>query len=413
MNKPWMKTARLSGVAILLLLGAAQGGFARGLGIKAGEGRLHPAVELDLVYDNNVGYFSTDPVGDLILRIRPGLTLSFPSKVVSIELTGKVGYDYFFGVEDAKTTDLSSVQGEAQLAVGFNPEGQLSFFVEDRFLRTGDPQYTSLAGRFDRTTNEVRGHAQYKPGGEAMIFDLAYGFYLDWFDQGAGFNSDDFNSFSHRIFFSGKWKFLPKTALVLDFDSDLRRYPHGTAVNLDTNAIRINVGMLGQITPTIAVTVKVGFGDTLMPTRTSYTGSDYRSVIGLAEVAYRSGTTFIQGGYTRNFQPVVLFGYFSQDRIYAKLRQQIVGKIGLVADFSFDHLAYGTPVQAAAAARGDRTDNVIYGTLGVAYMITDWLDIGAAYDLQLRLADWGTVSAQDPSVDYRKHLFTLRVSVDY
>jgi hypothetical protein len=184
-------------------------------------------------------------------------------------------------------------------------------------------------------------------------------------------------------------------------------------VNLDTNAIRISAGMIGQITPTIATTVKVGFGDTLMPTRTGFTGSDYRSVIGLAEVAYRSGTTFIQGGYTRNFQPVVLFGYFSQDRLYAKLRQQVAGKIGLVVDISYDHLAYGTALQAAAAARGDRTDDVIYGTLGVAYMITDWLDVGASYDMQLRLASWRQVTAEDPSADYRKHLFTIRLGVDY
>ena len=155
-------------IAALLVLGIAGVSAARGIGIKAGEGRMHPAIDLDLIYDTNPGYFSSDNAAmasDLMLRIRPGITLSFPSSKVSFELSGKVGYDYYFGIDNERTNDLSTVSGDADMRLGFNPEGQVSFFIEDNFSRTGDPRYTSLAGRFDRTDNEAKAHLQIKPGG--------------------------------------------------------------------------------------------------------------------------------------------------------------------------------------------------------------------------------------------------------
>lgn len=401
--------------SILLILGLAGTVGARGVGIKAGSGRLHPALDLDLVYDTNAGYFSEDPISDLVLKIRPGVTLSFPSDKVSFELTGKVGYDYYFGIDNDRTTDLSTVAGDASMQLGFNPEGQVSFFIEDHFSRSGDPRYTSLSGRFDRTDNEAKAHLQIKPGGGALMFDLAYGFFIDWFDESSDFaDADAYSSYAHRIYFSGKWKFLPKTAVTLDFDSDLRRYPNEASwgQNVDINAIRATLGLLGQITPCLSLSIRAGYGDTLLAGPSGYAGDDYRSVIGQAELTFRSGTTFIQGGYTRNFQPVVVFAYFGQDRVYARLRQQFAGKFSLSLDVAFDWLSYGTAVPTSTAAQGDRSDGLLYGGVSLDYHIQDWIEVGIAYDLQWRFSDW-TLSQNSASVDYQKHMFTFHVGVDY
>ncbi|MBW1873419.1 MAG: hypothetical protein JRJ19_15225, partial [Deltaproteobacteria bacterium] len=210
-------------VVVLLVTGVSANSAARGLGIKAGEGRLHPSLDLDLVYDTNPSYASEDVFSDLVLRIRPGIALSFPSEVVEFELEGKVGYDYFFGID--KKNNLSSVAGEADMRLGFNPKGQVSFFIEDTFSRSSDPRYGAVSGRFDRTNNEAKAHLQIKPGGGALMFDLAYGFFIDWFDD-SGSNSTALSNYGHRAYFSGKWKFLPKTAVTVDFDADIRRYPN-------------------------------------------------------------------------------------------------------------------------------------------------------------------------------------------
>ena len=403
-------------LAALLILGIAGVSSARGIGIKAGEGRLHPAIDLDFIYDTNPGYYPSDSwdlVSDLMLRIRPGITLSFPSSKVSFELSGKVGYDYYFGIDDERTNDLSTVSGDADMRLGFNPDGQVSFFIEDNFSRTGDPRYTSMAGRFDRTDNEAKAHLQIKPGGGALMFDVAYGFFIDWFDATESGNSAAMSSYAHRIYFSGKWKFLPKTAVTVDFDSDLRRYPNSYSwggKNVDVNAIRATVGMLGQITPTINLTVKAGYGDTLLSD--SYGGDDFRSVIGQAEVTYRSGTTFISAGYVRGFQPVVMFVYFGQDRVYARYRQQLAGKFTITADLGFSWLSYGTAIQQDTADKGARADGLVVGGLSFDYHIQDWVEVGLAYDVQARFADWTQVQGS-ASVDYNKHMFTLHAGVDY
>jgi hypothetical protein len=407
--------AVFSCLACLLVAGSAGVCAARGLGIKAGEGRLHPAIDLDLIYDTNPGYFpsgSSNMASDLMLRIRPGITLSFPSSKVSFELSGKVGYDYYFGIDKAQTSDLSTVSGDADLRLGFNPDGQVSFFIEDNFSRTGDPRYTSLAGRFDRTDNEAKAHLQIKPGGGALMFDLAYGFFLDWFDETTA-DSAAMSSYAHRFYFSGKWKFLPKTAVTVDFDSDLRRYPNGYSwgeKNVDVNAIRATVGMLGQITPAINLTIKVGYGDSLLPD--SYGGDDYRSVIGQAEVTYRSGTTFVSAGYVRGFQPVVMFVYFGQDRVYARWRQQLAGKFTISADLGFSWLAYGTAIQPDTASQGARSDGLVVGGLSFNYHIQDWVEVGLDYGVQARFSGWSQPQGYG-GVDYNKHVFTLHAGVDY
>ena len=413
-GRPAKLLVSIVAVAVLGVAGAAWG---RGDGIKAGEGRMHPSLDLDLAFDTNPGYFRDGDAlkaYDLVLRIRPGITLSFPSDTVSFELNGKVGYDRYFGVQYKNTSDLSSVVGEADLKLGFNPNGVFSFFIEDVFSRTGDPRYTSLSGKFNRTDNEAKAHFQIKPGGGALMFDLAYGFFIDWFDATSGDDTTALSSYAHRAYFSGKWKFLPKTAVTVDFDADIRRYPNtyddGTR-NMDVNAIRATVGMLGQITPAMSVVVKAGYGDTLLPTVTGYDGSDYRSVIGQVELTFQPGTTFIQLGYSRNFQPVVLFAYFGQDRVYARFKQQIAGKLTLAADVGFDILGYGQSMNAADTQ--DRLDYLISGSASVEYFILDWLGVGLRYDVQGLFSDYTQPLAGAGGVGYNKHMFTLHVGIDY
>ena len=401
-------------LALLLAPGLAGICEARGPGIKAGDGRMHPSIELTEIFDSNPGYFAENAVADLVLRIRPGLTLSFPSEWVSLEFDGKLGYDHFFGAQDEKTRKLSTITGEAGMQVGFNSEGQVSLFIEDVFYRTGDPRYTSLSGRYDRTDNEARARILIKPMDGNLSFDLAYGFFLDWFDETDQGESEAMSSFSHRIYFSGKWKFLPKTAVTLDFNTDLRRYPNGYSwggSNKDLNAIRITAGVIGQVTPNISVVARLGYGDTLISDPASYAGSDYRSVIGQVEGTFKWKDSIIQGGYLRDFQPVVMFAYFGQDRVYARYNQKFLGKFALSAEVGFDWLAHGTAVQAVTASRGSRSDGLVTLNLSFSYYIKDWMVVGAAYDLQSRFSDWS--QPEGGNVDYTKHLVSLHVGVDY
>lgn len=404
------------GWILVLLLAPGLAGVckARGPGIKAGDGRMHPYIELTEIYDSNTSYFADDAVADLVLRIRPGLTLSFPSEWVSLEFDGQIGYDHYFGAQDQKTRNLSTITGEAGMQVGFNSEGQVSLFVEDVFYRTGDPRYTSLTGRFDRTDNETRARLQIKPVDGSPSFGLAYGFFLDWFDQTDQGEAEAMSSYAHRIYFSANWKFLPKTALTLDFDTDLRRYPNEYSLggrNKDLNAIRVTAGVIGQVAPNISVVARLGYGDTLISDQSGYAGSDYRSVIGQVEGKFKWRNTIIQIGYLRDFQPVVMFAYFGQDRVYARYSQRFLQKFALAAEFGFDWLIHGVAVQAETASRGQRSDGLVSLHLAFSYYIKNWMTVGVAYDLQSRFSDWS--QPEGGSVDYTKNLVSIHVGVDY
>ena len=425
----------LSSIAITLLVIGLPGAVeARGNGIKAGSGRLHFGIDLELTYDSNPGYAPINPYFDLMLRTRPSITLEFPSESVSFDLEGTVGYDYYCGLDNPLSTDMSTVTGEADMKFGINPNGQFSFFLTDNFSRTGDPRYSVSNGRLDRTDNEVKAQFQIKPGGGALMFDLGYGFFIDWFDQarGLGYNSKSLSNYGHRVYFSGKWKFLPKTALLVDFDADLRRFPYkyeifepgGAARQVnspDVNAIRATVGLIGQISPSISVVIKAGYGDSLLGDAkmsdeegTPYTGEDYRSAIGQAEVTYKSGTTFLQAGYSRNFQPVMLFGYFSQDRLYARFSQQIMGRFTILLNIGLDLLDYGQPVVTSSSTSSTRSDNFLSGGASFDYHILEWLDLTLDYRLQALFTEY--IQPHDPigaGTDYYKHTFTFRVGVDY
>ncbi|RME24786.1 MAG: hypothetical protein D6806_09040 [Deltaproteobacteria bacterium] len=401
-------------VGALLVLLVLDGGAvsARGNGIKAGPGRLHVGLNLDFVFDSNPGYLPSGEVMDLMLKIRPGLLLSFPSDTVEFELSSQVGYDYFFGVEKSVTSNLSTFAGEADLRLGLNPKGAFSVFIEDNFSRTADPRYSALSGKFDRTDNEAKLRMQIKPGGGALMFDLAYGFFIDWFDQQANYDAEALSSYAHRAYFSAKWKFLPKTAVTLDFDSDIRRYPNSYDAgfkNADINAIRATIGLLGQITPAIALAIRAGYGDSL--SGSGYQGSDYRSAIGQAELSYRSGTTFFQLGYVRNFQPVVLFAWFGQDRAYARFRQQLAGRFVISADVSYDYLSYGQAVDPNSVP-GDRSDHVVSAGASFDVHFLDWIELGLSYQLQARFSDWAQPQNAIP-VDYTKHMIMLHAALDY
>jgi hypothetical protein len=403
------------------------GGFsvcnARGRGIQAGSGRLHPSLDLDMVYDSNATYRADNAVSDMVLKLRPGLTLSFPSDVVSFELSGKVGYDFYMGVQQSATKDLGAVAGDATMKVGFNPKGQFAFFIEDSFTRTGDPRYNALTGKFDRTDNEAKARVQWRPGGGAIMFDAAYGFFLDLFDESSTYPSSAMSNYGHRIYFNGKWKFLPKTAVTLSFDSDLRKYtdsyPNTPEMgdlagqkNTDINAIRVKVGLLGQISPTLSVVMNVGYGDSLIGDD-NYGGEDFRSVIGQAEATYRAGTTFIQGGYLRNFQPVALFAYFGIHRLYLNLRQQLGGKFSISADASCEFMNFGEFMSSTIqTSQGSRSDVSIRAGVTGNYHIQEWLSVGLNYKTLIRVSEWGQ-PADDSSVEYNKHLFALQIEIDY
>src|SRR5689334_7755817 len=75
-------------------------------GLKVGEGRLHPFVDLEPRLDTVAGYFppsgsgppSSTPSPELIIHLRPGVKFELPSNTVAIDFAANSDYLYYTGL---------------------------------------------------------------------------------------------------------------------------------------------------------------------------------------------------------------------------------------------------------------------------------------------------------------------------
>src|SRR5512137_3152465 len=114
---------RLITLTALLAAVPAQASLGNGIRVGGNDGRLHPFLDMELRYDSNTAFFYTPALangGDLILHVRPGLSLNVPGETVVLDFKGALDWAQYFGVNDASTKDLSNLYANADLSLGFN-----------------------------------------------------------------------------------------------------------------------------------------------------------------------------------------------------------------------------------------------------------------------------------------------------
>ena len=401
--------------AIILLCAIPAAASAEGNGLLIGESRLHLGIGVEGGQDSNVNYASSNAVSDYLLHVKPMLKLAVPSETVAFELGGTLDVLRYFGVNDTgsmKTENLSTVQGLAAMRTAFNPKGKFIFILKDDFVRSSDPR-NDLLGTFAHTTNTAGAGFDFKPGGGTLSLSLAYNFFYDRFDEGTGLSAAD--SYAHQPTLDIKWAFFPRTAFVLGASGDIRRYPNAQTGNAgglgfqnsDLNAIRSYVGILGMITPKLSMNLRAGFGDTLA---VKAGAQNYASVTGMAEFQYDlAAATRFTLGYTRDFQPAPIYGYYSTDRIRASATQGLFGKLTLSLDASVDLEGFGRQIDSTGKDLGTRSDVLTVVIATIDYAILQSLTIGVSDNLQLRSS---SMSAGTSS-NYTKNVALLKLTFFY
>jgi len=369
-----------------------------GLGI-GGEAKLHPYLDLDLMYNSNVNNLPSNETGDLVLAVHPGIFLLVPSQWINLDLGGKVGYSRYFGIQKEEFK-RNVVEGEASLKVVINPQGAFQVEVLDNFNRTEEPRdyvEAKMAGRF---SNLAKALLVAEPGGKALRLSAGYGFSFDYYDDDTGLASGDQQA--HNFYFDTRWRFLPKNSLLLHFDMQLLEYPNSGANFQNTNSkpLRASIGLAGLLTRTLSFRLFVGYGDSLMDS-----GDSFRSAI--AQLALAQSFDFgltISGGYKRDFQPAMVFRYYNEDRVFLKLVQSLVdGDLNLELGFQYAYVSYGSPETVMDATGnpapcqvGPRHDNRLRLRAGIGYQILDFLEARVSYGMDVNLTGFNWV-AEDPS----------------
>ena len=166
---------------------------------------------------------------------------------------------------------------------------------------------------------------------------------------------------------------------------------------------RAQAGLVGLISPRIAVTLLAGYGG-------DFTNNSIHTVIGNAEVSYTiSEQSKVALGYLRNVLAVPVLGSMVDDRGYLRGSLGLLGgRLLLNAQISADYLSFlDQPITGGTMMNG-RNDFVLGLSAGPTVYITSWFDVGAQYALTYRTSTTGL-----PSLNFPRHEVMLRLNFHY
>lgn len=401
-------------IAALLAGAASLAHAAPGNGIRLGgsEGRLHPFVELEGRYDSNVyvGATSNAEAGDVIIHVRPGLSLVVPGDMTSVELTAKLDIAQYLGNSDTATKDLSKLYAEAELGVSVNKKGVVALEVNDAFRRSDRPEALSLNTGVISNFNLFEAKLPIRPGGGALTLNLNGAWALETYESlfKGGFTCDPavggaacdpalLSKLGYSEVRGGAgvaWKFLPRTSALLE-GSYFKRLPNDTTLAADPAGYRISAGVSGLVTPHVAATVKAGYGST-----TGVTPSLGTWLAAVEGEWMPSETTSVKLGYSHDLavDPVALY---ATNRVSLSARQLVAGRVALGLTGSWDQLAYSP---------GSETTTILRASPSVGVDVTRWLKAELAYAYTDRSSSTGAVAVVR---DYTKSEVWLKAVATY
>ena len=229
-------------VAMYASLASAQAASAQAVsevpsspGVKIGDGRLHPFLDVTGRYDSAVGFFNTDAAGkpasspEIVLGFRGGTRFELSNDSTNIGFNGAVEYLYYTGALSPVSKNLSRVQANVGIETAFNRDGAVEVQVGDNFVRSDRTQNPVIGVGVLSLFNEAHIAAPIHPGGRALEITPRVGWSVEFFNPlltgtvagcAAGDITCDPNSLSQMNYSSlnfglqGRYKFLPKTAIM-------------------------------------------------------------------------------------------------------------------------------------------------------------------------------------------------------
>ncbi len=424
-----MNWLRGTGLRALLALSVALLGVpafaqvAKAPGFKVGEGRFHPFFEVDGRFDSLVGRFTLGiDSPEIVMHFRAGAKFDLDNPSTLVNFNGAAEYLWFTGLLSPSSTQLSAdgkgLRANVALDTRFNRDGVAEVQLGDNLIRSDRTQNPALAVGALSLFNNLYAAVPIHPGGRALEVTPKFQWSIELFEPllgglvpgcvaGSPCDPNDVpNSNYNNLNFglNARWKFLPKTALIVDTNADYRLYFNPSATgNANKVLFRAQAGLAGLISPRIAVTLLAGYsGD--------FTNGSIHTVIGTAEFSYTvTEQSRIAIGYARNTLPIPRVGTGIDDRGYLRGSLGLIGgRLMLNAQVSADYFTFlGAPVSMTMPVPNPtRNDFLLSVSAGPTFTVTSWFDVGANYTFTLRTS---TV----PQNNYPRHEATLRLSLHY
>jgi len=372
--------------------------FSEGIGIRVGNLELHPSFGAEAGYDSNFLRASADEgvVGAYKLRATPALSLSTlgarrrDGAQGDFAATASAHASYFRLIPtDSANSDIaqrSNVAIGADAKVDVFPHRKVGFDLLAGYVRVIDAEGNSddLAGEgFNRDTLRGGAGIAWRPGGG--LFSMRAG-YLATYHL---FESDTYASLEnlqHEVSVRGRWRFLPRSAVLWESKYKLVRYTHDNTKQTDGDSVQAKLGFHGLVTYHLALMGMLGWAASFYePRATSIAPRQFDSLVANAEARWFiqkrpnldeanavTGISSIALGYTRTFSNSYYGSFYQRDRGYLEFSMFILGAVVGGVDFGVSRIAF-PEVVTAAGTQDSITQLRIDGRAFGEYRFTDTL----------------------------------------
>lgn len=423
-----------------LMLACARPACADGPGLLLGRKLvLHPALATELRYDSNI-YFSNSrapddlPKQSLVLRLVPSLSLATPSgergqalpgQRAVLRMTGSLDYREFLS-PDPLLRVHRMLGGELNAQLALYPQGRLGIDIYDHYQRTTQPPYSVLPYNFNRNVNVFGLRGRHAPGGGRLLSTLLLELGYDGYEDSPGApRLSDFNVISADLTLRTSWRFLPKTAVFVELKQGLYHYLSANAPlqgRGDSFPLRASLGLMGLVTPRLALQVMGGYGNGFFQVGPSPSTGLLQAEARLTPTRFSAASL----SYQHDFRNSVLGSYFDLDSIAGSYSHSVF-KIMMSGRVTWARMAFhGTDVLlrnsgvcqngviAPCTEQTDRVDNLITVDAHADYPLREWMTAGIGYGLTTNQSNGFTrINNQITSVVFFKHEAWVRATLRY
>ncbi len=423
-----------------------------GNGLKVGErSTFHGGLALATGVDSNVYHQDTKDLGGPVVagfvwpsawlgignrQLRDGLLMTPPERsgrIMDYNISVLGGFrQYLQKLAVVRQAPRFSIGTQIRLA--FLPGRKFSAHFDEDFFYGSAPSNWVTSGR-DQNFNRIDHRGQlafyFRPGGGR--FSLALGYRSQWlyfFDPSMYRGNRLVNGLMHET----KWRFLPRSSIVLSYTMDFTYYTNccaqpGTGRKEDNYAHRLLVGYRGAAFKKFTFEAMVGWGGAFYRQDKIPIDADpnFNSFIGNLGVSYfPTLRSLVHVGLYRNYQDA-LFGNFYVDNggriaLEHEFRWRMVGSLGVnVASRRYKNLPVPGPAPNGEDDRIAGYDPneleirsaVVMGGVKVEQKLGKLFSIAAGYNIFVDTANFAVLYENGATdyLGYVKHLAMVLASV--
>lgn len=399
--------------------------YREGAGILVGGYELHPGIATDFGYDSNFSRRGPDelPVGSLQLRVSPSFSISSlgpqrrsgaESPKVAFRVETGLTYHEFIPIRGGTQFDRDAlasqrnVDGFARGNLDILPGETLSGRVYAGIMRSIRPTQQALFNtNFNRLMPVAGVEAAYAPGSGLLDWRLGYEF------SGTFFEKADFSALSstrHEVSTRGRWRFLPRTALLYDGRFGFITYPQQGTAKTGSTPVRTRFGATGLITPSFGAQVMAGWGASFYENDPQ----DFNSLIGQVELKWYLQPTMttdptkvnsllsaVAVGFVRDFDDSLIGTYLEKDQGYVRFNYLLGGNFLINAELAAGAIVFPQQDNPDLGMPNGWTDMRVDSRLFAEYRLKDWLGLTAQLDYVAYLS---STRLKFPSTDVSDNL---------